>query len=55
MSTMMYPREPWEPERRSSSLFGPWGLLGLAALVTVAVGGYMLWPDLQRYLKIRNM
>jgi hypothetical protein len=32
-----------------------WGILGLAALGLVIVGGIYLWPDIQRYMRIRSM
>ncbi len=32
-----------------------WEFAGLAALALVVVGGIYLWPDVARYMKIRNM
>ena len=31
------------------------GILGLAALAAIVVGGIMLAPDIKHYLRIRNM
>lgn len=41
------------PASRGNSI--GWELAGLAALALVVVGGIYIWPDVQRYIRIKNM